>query len=1281
MVDALDSGSSGEFLCGGSSPPFDSGKIMDKKIRKENEFLKAKIKAYEKYLPLRIVEKINTDPYDVRVQGERRFVSILFGDVSGFTALSERLDPEDVIKVINKYFNKMLYVVEKYGGDVDKFVGDAIMVVFGAPVAHKDDPERAVRAALEMQEAIETIDPVLAKGEYIKVRMSIGVNTGEIVALNMGTDDRMEYTVMGDNVNLSARLESVANATEVIISDRTHKYIKDVFEFETLEPVSVKGKKEPIQIYKVLSVKDKRTSRRDIPLIGYDKEIVQVDENISGFLKNKSFSLQIIGKEGTGKSKIIDYIYDIADRKNIDVFSVKGESFAKNIPFHSLREALSSYLQISPTSGTDTIKGKIDNIFKKEFRNGCYYLFNLIHSESLKKDMLHQAIIQSLIGLTGIYTSKNRVIFCMEDMHYFDEHSIDIINKFIKKSIDNQGIAFVFSSRNEFKEKCDNVIKTKEFNKSLTDKILQHILNSKNISMELRTLIFKKTGGNPGYITEFANYLKNNDILKISNKMLCIEKDMIDKIPDSLKSVFLEKMDILNEGAKRFLQYASVIGLKFNKADMLNVYKFQDIEIDEYLKDLTNIEYLQFEGNDIYTFNSELFYNAVYNSLMQNTRREVHNSLGQYYEGLVETNTRFLRKTSYHYDEAKNEIKAPVFLEKNGDLDKDLFAYESAGLNYQKAIGYLENNEDVRIHNKVLFKNVLIHVVIGKLKKALEELEKNKERSMKFNDQKSGYYNYHGLINEKMGNIEQADTDYKLSLKIAESIKDNDLIAKINNNLGIMKTIAGKYKESLKHFNTALSISIRNNDWNDIASQYINIGRIYSFMGDSENAEIFLKKAIDILTEHNDEPRIIVAKMNLAYVYDTIGRKEDSKKIYSAIVELSQKINDNEMRLKSLNNLAVIDYTAGNLDSALSAFKRIELIHSESENIRELAEVKANIAELEMSMGNFENARNGFEETVKLCNKCNHLHLLIYINVFYASTLMMMGYLHKASVILEENIERSKEMNMPDFEIMSINVLAKIRGVSGNLKGEIEMLKNALKLAEKLKNPGLIFDIKLTITKAEIETGNYEKASIFGNEVIEFAEKSGNEILLSDAFATMSDLYQRTENIEKLSEIAARSFEIAEKTKSSLSGLRNYISLGRFYLLAEDLSSCELTLKTAEKLSSEIKSIEHIIMLYKIFIKLYSLQKSNELLIDAWTKYMSSIDEYIINAGGVFSKHLLSKRKFVKSYADYIVLIVNKFDSDFVVSQLKHYDQDAIKSAVKYIRKEKLLSDKQIKLL
>jgi len=339
---------------------------MDKDLYKENEELKAKIKAFEKYLPKRIVEKIHTNPYNVRVEGERRFVTILFGDVSGFTALSERLDPEEVIKVINKYFNKMLYIVEKYGGDVDKFVGDAIMVVFGAPVAHKNDPERAVRAALEMQEAIETIEPVLAKGEYIKVRMSIGINTGEIVALNLGTDERMEYTVMGDNVNLSARLEAVANATEVIISDRTYKYVKDIFDFEVLEPVMVKGKKDPIPIFKALNVKKKIASDKEFPIIAYKNDLKNIDNMIVNAMNKKSFSLSIIGKEGTGKTKILLYAYDKIDKKNLSLIPFKGESFFKHSPFYPIKTSISDLLKIKSNDSNEIIKGKIDNVLNED---------------------------------------------------------------------------------------------------------------------------------------------------------------------------------------------------------------------------------------------------------------------------------------------------------------------------------------------------------------------------------------------------------------------------------------------------------------------------------------------------------------------------------------------------------------------------------------------------------------------------------------------------------------------------------------------------------------------------------------------------------------------------------------------------------------------------------------------------------------------------------------------------------------------------------------------------
>lgn len=176
------------------------------------------IEALKRYFPERVFSKIERDPTKLKVEGERRWVAILFGDLSGFTALTEKLKgPEEIVTVINRYFSRMLEIVGKYGGDLDKLVGDAIMVLFGAPVAHRDDPLRAVSAALDMIKAVSELGSVDTPDGKVDINMSIGINTGEVVALNMGSDNRMEYTVMGDVVNTTSRLEGIANPGEVII--------------------------------------------------------------------------------------------------------------------------------------------------------------------------------------------------------------------------------------------------------------------------------------------------------------------------------------------------------------------------------------------------------------------------------------------------------------------------------------------------------------------------------------------------------------------------------------------------------------------------------------------------------------------------------------------------------------------------------------------------------------------------------------------------------------------------------------------------------------------------------------------------------------------------------------------------------------------------------------------------------------------------------------------------------------------------------------------------------
>lgn len=208
------------------------------------------IKALKRYFPERVFDRIERDPTKLRVEGERRWVTVLFGDLSGFTALTEKLkDPEEIVTIINRYFSRMLEIVDKYGGDLDKLVGDAIMVLFGAPVAHRDDPCRAVSAAMDMTNAISELGSVDTPEGRVEINMSIGINTGGVVALNMGSDRRMEYTVMGDAVNTASRLEAIANPGEIIISESTYNEVKDEIECEKLKEVNVKGKKEPLQIY------------------------------------------------------------------------------------------------------------------------------------------------------------------------------------------------------------------------------------------------------------------------------------------------------------------------------------------------------------------------------------------------------------------------------------------------------------------------------------------------------------------------------------------------------------------------------------------------------------------------------------------------------------------------------------------------------------------------------------------------------------------------------------------------------------------------------------------------------------------------------------------------------------------------------------------------------------------------------------------------------------------------------------------------------------------------
>jgi adenylate cyclase len=221
---------------------------------REKEMIK---RAFTRYVAREVVEEILKDPEQMTLSGERREVTVLFCDIRGFTPMAERLSPEQVVSLLNEFYTLMIETVFKHDGTLDKFLGDAVMAVFGAPIAYQDHAIRAVRTALDMRNGIAELNERRVGQGKVPIGIGIGLSLGEVVAGTVGTEDRMEYTVIGDSVNLAARLvDNARPAGRVLISHRTYEAVRDLIEVKGLGPLKVKGKEEEVEVYEVLSLRE-----------------------------------------------------------------------------------------------------------------------------------------------------------------------------------------------------------------------------------------------------------------------------------------------------------------------------------------------------------------------------------------------------------------------------------------------------------------------------------------------------------------------------------------------------------------------------------------------------------------------------------------------------------------------------------------------------------------------------------------------------------------------------------------------------------------------------------------------------------------------------------------------------------------------------------------------------------------------------------------------------------------------------------------------------------------
>lgn len=559
----------------------------------------ANLDALRQAAPNAVAEKIRAQRG--RSEGERKLVTALFTDIVGSTALAEQMDPEDWRDVVTGAHRRVSDAVYRYEGTIAQLLGDGVLAFFGAPIAHEDDPERAVRAALAILESMRAYAEDLRRTHRIpRFQMRIGLNTGLVVVGNIGSDLHMEYLAVGDTLNLAARMQSAADADTILISQNTHRQVAQLFECEDRGEISVKGKADPVRVFGVLGEVRGATRARGVsglasPLVGRGRELSTLADTLADARAGRGSIVAIVGEAGLGKSRLIAEWRKLALAGDMPARWVEGRclSYTMNVAHHLSNDILRG-LCGAPAGAHDedtrsALEGCLASLSAAE-RDAAYpFLAHLLglsldEAASNRVRYLDGAALQAryVSAYQGFLLAQARdrvtIIIC-DDIHWADPSSIELVSQLARVAA-QAPVVFAFVSRPErdapgwrlISETPEQAgvgaieLKLAPLNDSDSRQLVSNLLEVEDLPDRVRELILNKAEGNPFFVEEVLRMLiDRGGIMRATPAGAWVATSDIQTIdiPDTLQGVLAARIDRLPEATKRILQIASVIGRRF----------------------------------------------------------------------------------------------------------------------------------------------------------------------------------------------------------------------------------------------------------------------------------------------------------------------------------------------------------------------------------------------------------------------------------------------------------------------------------------------------------------------------------------------------------------------------------------------------------------------------------------------------------------------------------------------------------------------------------------------
>jgi class 3 adenylate cyclase/DNA-binding CsgD family transcriptional regulator len=646
---------------------------------------------------------------------------VLFADIAGYTALSAQVGEEALFALMDELYELLIHEVHRYEGTVNELTGDGLVAFFGAPLAVEQAPQRAVRAALALQQAVTHYSARVECERGVRLQLRVGLNTGPVIVGTVGNNLRMDYKAIGNTVNLAARMEQTAAPGTIQLTEHTYKLVDGYFDCDDMGLVSVKGLAGQVRAYQVrgerggLARIDVARERGFTRLVGRERELTLLRHCFALAQEGRGQAISIIGDAGLGKSRLLYEFRQALAGADYTWLDGRCHPYGAALAYLPIIDLIKQYFQIDASDRDEDIRRKVDDGLGQlgmAPEGAAPYLLHLLAVEGEgdvgpSPEAIKHQTFEALRGLVGEVAVRGPLVLSIEDLHWADATSVEFL-AFLLEHIAGSRVLLVCTYRPDFAslwsgKSYHSVITLPPLAPSEGRQMLTALLGTTSIQEELAALVLAKADGVPFFLEELVKALQETAaIAQHEDQWRLTAQATGMPVPDTVEEVLMARIDRLAEGAKSVLQMGAVIGREFSGELLRELAGLPEGEFTAHLTALTSAELLYARGlprQGMYLFKHALTQEVAYRSLLTTQRRELHHRVAVTLETLfVDRLEEYYGQLAYQYCEATQEddaVKAVEYAVRAGERHMVLPAYAEAVRFYDMALQAMERQKPV----------------------------------------------------------------------------------------------------------------------------------------------------------------------------------------------------------------------------------------------------------------------------------------------------------------------------------------------------------------------------------------------------------------------------------------------------------------------------------------------------------------------------------------------------------------------------------------------------------